>query len=80
MKVLNFIAIKKASIMALLFNFYFFLILCVADCGGAEYAREKGIPVIVFPKRKDTQESFSGEDLVIALRLELFILLIVVIQ
>ncbi|KAL0306007.1 UNVERIFIED_CONTAM: Phosphoribosylglycinamide formyltransferase, chloroplastic [Sesamum radiatum] len=39
-----------------------------ADCGGAEYARGKGIPVIVFPKRKDTEELFSGEDLVIALR------------
>ncbi|KAL7088572.1 hypothetical protein ACP275_13G135700 [Erythranthe tilingii] len=38
------------------------------DCGGAEYAREKGIPVIVFPRTKDSQEGFSAEDLVIALR------------
>ncbi|KAG8385805.1 hypothetical protein BUALT_Bualt03G0083400 [Buddleja alternifolia] len=39
-----------------------------ADCGGAEYARDKHIPIIVFPKKKDAQEVFSAEDLVIALR------------
>ncbi|PIN21302.1 5'-phosphoribosylglycinamide formyltransferase [Handroanthus impetiginosus] len=38
------------------------------DCGGAEFARERGIPVIVFPKRKDGEKAFSAEDLVIALR------------
>ncbi|KAH6801624.1 Formyl transferase [Perilla frutescens var. frutescens] len=38
------------------------------DCGGAEFARDKGIPVILFPQRKGAQEVFSAEDLVIALR------------
>ncbi|KAL8542532.1 hypothetical protein ACS0TY_003411 [Phlomoides rotata] len=38
------------------------------DCGGAEYAREKGIPVLVFPKRRENQYVFSAEDLVIAFR------------
>ncbi|KAL8555643.1 hypothetical protein ACS0TY_003448 [Phlomoides rotata] len=38
------------------------------DCGGAEYAREKGIPVLVFPKRIENQYVFSAEDLVIAFR------------
>ncbi|KAK4386738.1 Phosphoribosylglycinamide formyltransferase, chloroplastic [Sesamum angolense] len=39
-----------------------------SDCGGAEYARDKGIPVVVFPRRKDGQDVFSIEDLVITLR------------
>ncbi|XP_011095973.1 phosphoribosylglycinamide formyltransferase, chloroplastic isoform X2 [Sesamum indicum] len=38
------------------------------DCGGAEYACCKGIPVIVFPTRKDKEDVFSAEDLVIALK------------
>ncbi|KAL8542535.1 hypothetical protein ACS0TY_003414 [Phlomoides rotata] len=33
-----------------------------------EYTREKGIPILVFPKRKKNQHVFSAEDLVIALR------------
>lgn len=48
------------------------MVICDADCGGAEYARDNGIPVIVFPQRKDTQEVFSAEELVIALRLDLY--------
>ncbi|CAA3023943.1 phosphoribosylglycinamide formyltransferase, chloroplastic [Olea europaea subsp. europaea] len=38
------------------------------DCGGAEYARDKGIPVILFPKNKDATEGLSAEDLIAALR------------
>ncbi|XP_060185746.1 rho GDP-dissociation inhibitor 1-like [Lycium barbarum] len=37
------------------------------DCGGAKYAREQGIPVILFPKAKNSSESLSEEDLVGAL-------------
>lgn len=39
-----------------------------ADCGGADFARDKNIPVIVFPKKKGAQDVFSGGDLVTALR------------
>lgn len=39
-----------------------------ADCGGANYARDKGIPVIVFPETKDGSEGLSPHNLVIALR------------
>lgn len=42
----------------------------LADFGGAEYARDKGIPVIVFPQRK---EVLSAEDLVIVLRSGLYL-------
>ncbi|KAL0407218.1 UNVERIFIED_CONTAM: Phosphoribosylglycinamide formyltransferase, chloroplastic [Sesamum latifolium] len=45
-----------------------------ADCGGADYARDKGIPIVVFPRRKDGQDVFLAEDLVITLRSD-FILL-----
>lgn len=42
--------------------------IMLTDCGGAAYARDKGIPVILFPRRKDAEEGFSAEDLVVALR------------
>ncbi|CAI0378094.1 unnamed protein product [Linum tenue] len=38
------------------------------DCGGAEYARNKGIPVLQFPKTKDGADGLSPTDLVAALR------------
>ncbi|KAK4360067.1 hypothetical protein RND71_022296 [Anisodus tanguticus] len=38
------------------------------DCGGAKYAREQGIPVILFPKAKNSSEGLSEEDLVDVLR------------
>lgn len=44
------------------------LVASKPDCGGANYARDKGIPVIVFPKIKDGSEGLSPHDLVIALR------------
>ncbi|WOG99075.1 hypothetical protein DCAR_0518423 [Daucus carota subsp. sativus] len=40
----------------------------VAKCGGANYARKKGIPVIVFPKTKSGSEGLSPHDLANALR------------
>lgn len=42
----------------------------VPGCGGAEYARDKGIPVILFPKSKDEANGLSPTDLVAALRFE----------
>lgn len=41
--------------------------LIIVDCGGAQYARDKGIPVIMFPKLKDGS-GFTSDELVIALR------------
>ncbi|CAI9787856.1 unnamed protein product [Fraxinus pennsylvanica] len=38
------------------------------DCGGAKYARDNGIPVILFPKNKDATEGLSTENLIAALR------------
>lgn len=37
-------------------------------CGGASYARENGIPVIVFPRTRDEPDGLSPEDLVKKLR------------
>ncbi|KAK9133153.1 hypothetical protein Scep_012681 [Stephania cephalantha] len=37
-------------------------------CGGAEYARGKGIPVIVFPEASNSSDGVSAADLVDALR------------
>ncbi|GJU93197.1 phosphoribosylglycinamide formyltransferase, chloroplastic [Tanacetum coccineum] len=39
----------------------------VQDCGGAQYARENGIPVIIFPNTKGEPEGLSSDDLVAAL-------------
>lgn len=44
------------------------IFLPVAGCGGAQYARDKGIPVVLFPKSKDEPEGLSPTDLVTALR------------
>lgn len=43
--------------------------LCVAGCGGAEYARSNGIPVLVFPKSKSALEGISVAQLLDSLRL-----------
>ncbi|XVF26153.1 hypothetical protein REPUB_Repub13aG0274700 [Reevesia pubescens] len=37
-------------------------------CGGAQYAGDKGIPVILFPKSKDEPDGLSSDDLVKVLR------------
>jgi len=40
------------------------------DCGGAEYARSNGIPVLVFPKAKrEPSDGLSPSELVDVLRL-----------
>ncbi|KAG9141600.1 hypothetical protein Leryth_022370, partial [Lithospermum erythrorhizon] len=38
------------------------------DCGGALYAKENSIPVVMFPKVKDSSIGVSAEDLVASLR------------
>ncbi|KAL0442999.1 UNVERIFIED_CONTAM: Phosphoribosylglycinamide formyltransferase, chloroplastic [Sesamum latifolium] len=64
----NFRSIHEATLNGSVYGDIVVLVTNKHDCGGAEYARSKGIPVIVFPKRKDTEEVFSAEDLVSALR------------
>jgi hypothetical protein len=44
------------------------IFLCMAGCGGAEYARDKGIPVVLFPKTKEEPDGLSPSDLVSVLR------------
>ncbi|XWS73454.1 hypothetical protein CRYUN_Cryun02cG0130500 [Craigia yunnanensis] len=44
---------------------FFFVI---AACGGAQYARDKGIPVILFPKTKDELDGLTSDELVNVLR------------
>ena len=40
----------------------------MADCGGAAYARDNGIPVVLFPRSKEEPEGLSADDLVTILR------------
>ena len=47
---------------------YFVYFGLIAGCGGAEFAREKGIPVILFPNTKDEADGLSPADLVATLR------------
>ncbi|KAL8555645.1 hypothetical protein ACS0TY_003450 [Phlomoides rotata] len=64
----NFRSIYEATLGGSVLGDVVVLITNKHDCRGAEYAREKGIPVLVFPKRKENQDVFSVEDLVFALR------------
>lgn len=64
----NFRSIYEATLNGSIHGHIVALVTNKHDCGGAEFARDKGIPVILFPPRKDAQEVFSAEDLVIGLR------------
>ncbi|CAA0837203.1 Phosphoribosylglycinamide formyltransferase-chloroplastic [Striga hermonthica] len=64
----NFRSIHRAALDGSVHGDIVVLVTNKPDCGGAEYARDNGIPVIVFPRRKDGQEVFSAKDLVVALR------------
>ncbi|KAL8461554.1 hypothetical protein ACS0TY_032875 [Phlomoides rotata] len=68
----NFRSIYEATLGGSVLGDVVVLVTNKHDCGGAEYAREKGIPVLVFPKRKENQNVFSAQDLVIALRSDLY--------
>ena len=41
----------------------------MAACGGAQYAGDKGISVILFSKTKDEPDGLASDDLVKVLRL-----------
>ncbi|KAL2483934.1 Phosphoribosylglycinamide formyltransferase [Forsythia ovata] len=64
----NFRSIFEATLNGSVHGDIFVLVTNKYDCGGAEYARVKGIPVILFPKNKDAIEGLSTEDLIVALR------------
>lgn len=48
--------------------FYLFNLYKSVDCGGAQYARENDIAVIIYPGTKGKPEGLSSDDLVAALR------------
>ncbi|KAG9446052.1 hypothetical protein H6P81_012180 [Aristolochia fimbriata] len=64
----NFRAIHEASMEGLVNGKVTILVTDKPGCGGAVYAREKGIPVIVYPRRSSVPEGLSTSDLVTSLR------------
>ncbi|XP_039129941.1 phosphoribosylglycinamide formyltransferase, chloroplastic-like [Dioscorea cayenensis subsp. rotundata] len=64
----NFQAIHDASSRGLIHGDVSVLVTDKASCGGAEYARDKGIPVLLFPRSKNCPEGLSSIDLINALR------------
>ncbi|XP_075476920.1 phosphoribosylglycinamide formyltransferase, chloroplastic-like [Primulina tabacum] len=64
----NFRSIYEASLSGSVHGDIAVLVTNKPECGGAVFAREKGIPVLIFPKPKDAQEGLSAEDLVTTLR------------
>ncbi|KAG6412099.1 hypothetical protein SASPL_124766 [Salvia splendens] len=64
----NFRSIYEATLNGSVHGDIVALVTNKHECGGAEYARDKGIPVILFPPRKGAEEVFSADDLVNALR------------
>ncbi|KAF5735671.1 phosphoribosylglycinamide formyltransferase chloroplastic [Tripterygium wilfordii] len=64
----NFKSINEACGAGLVLGDVVVLVTNKQGCGGAEYARTKGIPVILFPKAKDEPNGLSPTDLVNALR------------
>ncbi|XP_060188513.1 phosphoribosylglycinamide formyltransferase, chloroplastic-like [Lycium barbarum] len=64
----NFKSIYEATLEGIVHGEVAVLVTNKHDCGGAKYAREQGIPVILFPKAKNSSEGLSEEDLVGSLR------------
>ncbi|XP_057952774.1 phosphoribosylglycinamide formyltransferase, chloroplastic isoform X2 [Malania oleifera] len=64
----NFRSIHEASVRGSVYGDVVVLVTNKHDCGGAEYARHNGIPVILFPNTKGEPEGLSSSDLVAALR------------
>lgn len=63
----NFRAVHKAILSGEVNGEVVVLVTSKNDCGGAQYARENGIPVIIFPNTKGEPEGLSSNDLVAAL-------------
>ena len=53
------------NICLCLFHFHWYMFFSwVAGCGGSVYARDNGIPVVLFPKTKDEPDGLAPNDLV----------------
>ncbi|KAI3525315.1 hypothetical protein L1887_04012 [Cichorium endivia] len=63
----NFRAIHEAILGGDVHGRFVVLVTNKHDCGGARYARENGIPVIIYPSTKNEPEGLSSNDLVAAL-------------
>lgn len=64
----NFRSIHEASLQGSVHGDIVLLVTNNQGCGGAEYARDKEIPIILFPKTKDRSEGLSPFDLAATLR------------
>lgn len=64
----NFRSINQACIEGSVNGDVVVLVTNKHACGGSQYARDKGIPVILFPKTKDEPDGLSPDDLVKVLR------------
>ncbi|KAL8172280.1 hypothetical protein V2J09_024084 [Rumex salicifolius] len=64
----NFRAIHEATLVGSVVGDVAVLVTNKHACGGANYARDRGIPVVLFPKSKDEPDGMSPEDLVTRLR------------
>ncbi|KAL5725194.1 phosphoribosylglycinamide formyltransferase 1 [Ranunculus cassubicifolius] len=64
----NFKSLHEASVGGLIHGDIAALVTNKPDCGGAEYARFYGIPVLSFPKTSSVPRGLSPMDLVTALR------------
>ncbi|KAG0489335.1 hypothetical protein HPP92_008146 [Vanilla planifolia] len=64
----NFRSIHNATINGLINGDIVVLVTNKTGCGGAEYARNYDIPVILYPKLKESMEGLSSIDLVNSLR------------
>ncbi|CAK8566116.1 unnamed protein product [Lathyrus sativus] len=61
----NFKSIHEASKRGSLHGYVIVLVTNKSKCGGAEYARNNGIPVILFPKANDESDGLCPNDLLI---------------
>ncbi|KAJ4980913.1 hypothetical protein NE237_031750 [Protea cynaroides] len=64
----NFRSIQEATVRGSVHGDVVVLVTNKPDCGGAEFARDCGIPVILFPKIKDAPEGLSSTNLITSLR------------
>ncbi|XP_058070796.1 phosphoribosylglycinamide formyltransferase, chloroplastic [Magnolia sinica] len=64
----NFRSIHEAAVRRAIHGHIAVLVTDKPGCGGAAYARDNGIPVIMFPKSSSSPDGLSAADLVTALR------------
>ncbi|KAD2394412.1 hypothetical protein E3N88_41389 [Mikania micrantha] len=63
----NFRALRQATLKGDVNGSFVVLVTNKHDCGGAHYARENGIPVLIYPSTKGEPNGLSSNDLVTAL-------------